>query len=114
MSHYYPDQWIVIEIIPDTNQYPDSVWHYRVLASWRGGYLHGESWKLNSGIVHVIEDDEEYHFHGQSGSIYHCRKGSYGTTGYTAGILNDMINRSHALIINTLPEDTNFMALEYK
>lgn len=84
MSEYIPDRWVVISIFGDDP-------HHRVFGSWVGGYLTGDSWRMNSGIVGVTEDNKFYHFNGHSGSVYHCRKGSYGFTSYGFGVLNRYI-----------------------
>ena len=42
MSVYQPDNWIIVELPNNTG--------YKILAGWSGGYLHGNSWRLNSGI----------------------------------------------------------------
>lgn len=44
MSNYRPDNWVVIKVKSDDP-------HYRVLAGWSDGYLDGDSWRMNSGIV---------------------------------------------------------------
>ena len=67
-NKYKPDNWVIIEITVDDETY------YKVLAGWSGGYLDGDSWRMNSGIVSVEEDDEYYYFKGFSGSVYKCRK----------------------------------------
>ena len=51
MSNYKPDNWVVIKMDGDNP-------HYRVLAGWSGGYLHGDSWKINSGITRVEDDGD--------------------------------------------------------
>ena len=45
-----PDKWLVLKI-GDL---------YKVYGTWYGGYLGSDSWKINSGIVKVEED--EYFF----------------------------------------------------
>jgi hypothetical protein len=76
------------------NEYTPNVWclvkHHgetKVLGSWRGGYLDGDSWRLNSGIVSVEDDGDAWVFHGNSGSAYRCRKGAYGYSPYAAASL---------------------------
>lgn len=64
---YEPDNWVVVK-------FPD---HYRVLAGWSGGYLSGDSWRLNSGIVRAEQDEQYWYFYGASGSCYSCHKGTY-------------------------------------
>lgn len=69
MTEYTPDNWVIIKIKPDNE---DSF--YKVLGGWSGGYLYGDSWRMNSGITKVDFDGEYYHFAGESGSVYKCHK----------------------------------------
>ncbi len=85
MITYTPDKWVILRI---TNQKETPI--YKVLASWYGGYIHGDSWKLNSGIVKIENNKNHYLFHGFSGSIYHCHKESYGTSSYTYSVFLDI------------------------
>jgi hypothetical protein len=48
MNEYTCDNWVVIKMKGDDT-------HYRVLAGWSGGYLDGDSWRMNSGITKVEE-----------------------------------------------------------
>ena len=70
MSNHKPNNWVVIKMDGDDP-------HYRVLAGWSGGYLDGDSWKMNSGITRVEDDGDCYNFYGSSGSCYSCYKESY-------------------------------------
>ena len=63
-----PDNWVILKI-----RLPEETF-YKVLAGWSGGYLDGDSWRMNSGIVNVTEDGNYYLFSGSSGSIYKCHK----------------------------------------
>jgi|TARA_R110000822_G_scaffold279299_2_gene401067 hypothetical protein len=65
---YRPDNWVIVEIAND-----DGIF-YKVLAGWSGGYLDGDSWRMNSGITEVEEKEDYYLFYGQSGSVYKCWK----------------------------------------
>ena len=65
---YTPDNWVIVEIT-----YKDTAF-YKVLAGWGGGYLDGDSWRMNSGITEVEEKEDYYLFYGQSGSVYKCWK----------------------------------------
>lgn len=65
-----PDNWVILKI----NQ-PDETW-YKILAGWSGGYLDGDSWRMNSGITTVTEEGDFYLFAGESGSVYKCHKES--------------------------------------
>lgn len=69
MTIYTPDRYILIKL---------SSGDFKVLASWDGGYLEGDSWQLNSGIEKVTVCGTEVEFHGFSGSIYKVNKNSIG------------------------------------
>lgn len=62
--HYLPDGWKLIKI--------NDI--FKVFASWKGGYLTGDHWKLNSGIKNIMQDEHFYYVYGWSGSIYALRK----------------------------------------
>ncbi len=81
MSYYTPDSWVLIRV-----KTPGEDMHFRVLAGWGGGYLSGNSWKLNSGITSFTEDDRTVKFTGESGSVYECYKSGERFTGYTAAV----------------------------
>ncbi len=82
-----PDCWVKIRIShPDHEQ--DLV--EKIVGGWSGGYLDGDSWRTNSGIESVVEEEEYYDFHGYSGSIYRCYKQSQGIRMSIAGIVSTM------------------------
>jgi hypothetical protein len=60
--------------------------HYRVFGSWYGGYAGADSWRMNSGIASMIEEDDHYLFIGSSGSTYACHKDMYGANVYGMSI----------------------------
>jgi len=111
MSDYHPDKWIVVKITG--NDLPPV---YKVFACWYGGYAGSDSWKLNSGITKATLEGFVYSFEGSSGSVYHCHIDAYGTSGYGGGVLSGMIERSakHGITIEILPEDTNWLELNYE
>ena len=76
-----PDRWLLVE--------QGDI--HKVFASFTGGYLDGDSWKLNSGIESVEIDGDYFLFHGYSDSVYRCHKDAYGTTGYGAFVLADLM-----------------------
>jgi len=69
MTTYTPDCWVMLEIKPNGGE-PI----HKILAGWHGGYLHGDSWKINSGITETREFDDRYEYDGYSGSTYVCYK----------------------------------------
>ena len=85
---YHPDGWKLVKM---TNL--NSETHYRVFAVWRGGYLSGDSWKLNSGVTEATFNDLAYEFTGSSGSIYHCNIDSYGLSYYGESVLDNLIEK---------------------
>ena len=103
-----PDRWVVLEL----NNKGTTI--YKVFGSWAGGYLDGDRWKANSGIVSVEEDDEYYYFIGYSGSCYKCHKKGYGVmTSYSQSILDNLIDKANerGVSISVLLDDVNFMEL---
>jgi hypothetical protein len=105
MSNYKPDNWVVIKI--DGNE-P----HYRVLAGWSGGYLDGDSWKMNSGITRVEDDGDCYNFYGSSGSCYSCHKESYCIRMNNAHIW-DELQELHNTKVLLMAEETDWLAIDW-
>ena len=110
---YIPDKWVVVKI-SGYKDHPDPV--YKVFANWYGGFAGSDSWKLNSGITKVTLEGFVYCFEGASGSVYHCHKDCYGTNMYGSGVLSGMTERSkeHGIVIELMPEYTNWMELNYE
>lgn len=69
MRTYNPDCWVLVKLTS-----PKFGAVYKILGSWSGGYLHGDSWKLSSGIEEVREFDDRYEMPQSSGSLYVVRK----------------------------------------
>lgn len=82
MDEYIPDRWVVIDIAAGEKK------HQRVLAGWSGGYLHGDLWKINSGITEVKDLGDCFDFVGKSGSVYRCYKQDYGMSNLMMSVLN--------------------------
>jgi hypothetical protein len=104
-----PDKWVVVKIDNNTDT---SL--YKVFATWSGGYLNGDRWKMNSGIKSMEYDDDYYYFIGHSGSCYKCHKKGYGTaTSYGECVLNDMIENAYKVnvTVSILSEDNEWEEL---
>lgn len=86
MSTYTPDLWVIVEI---HNHETDEVVQ-KVFASWYGGYLGSDRWKLSSGVTEIIDHENHYEIHNHSGSIYNCGRNNQGMSGYAGGVLEDM------------------------
>lgn len=105
-----PDQWVVVKM---DNGNPDELL-YKVFASWIGGYLDGDYWRLNSGITKVKETEDSFDFYGASGSCYSCLKGAYGKgTSFHQGVLQNIINQATKLgvTVTVMDGDTDWSKL---
>ena len=92
MDEYQPHCWVVLKI-PEPNAC------YKVLAGWRGGYLDGDSWQINSGITQAVLVGDYWEFTGRSGSLYRCHVQGYGMQGmYLIGLQEQCINKGAELM----------------
>lgn len=86
MANYSPDGWVIVKINLD-----DEVL-YKVFGSWAGGYLHGDAWRMSSGITRVEETSKGYIVQNHSGSLYNLKKIDENfLTGYNRNILDSWI-----------------------
>lgn len=81
MAIYNPDVWVLVKI-----KAPDKDAYHRILAGWYGGYLSGDSWKMSSGVVKVVDKGTFFEVYNESGSVYNCHKESERLSGYTTSI----------------------------
>ena len=82
MSEQVPHNWIVVKLPEDKG--------YKVVGGWSGGYLDGDSWRVNSGITKIIDKEDHYLIHGASGSVYKCYKNSEIVRQNIVGILKQL------------------------
>jgi len=112
MDKYYPHRWVVTRI---TTQ--DGARIHKVFGTWYGAYLGREEWRLNSGIVKCVFNSasKNYEFHGHSGSVYYCEEDTYGTSGWSAGILENLIFEAadQGYILEVLDENTDWVTNDY-
>ena len=111
MSEYAPDGWVVVKVVNPNETF------YRVFGSWRGGYLNGDSWRMNSGITGCRREGYYYHFTGYSGSTYQCHKESYDRLGgYNSSVLGDYIRRApeQNFTMEVMPADTDWLNMNWK
>jgi ribosomal protein L21E len=105
MSVYTPDNWVILKIKYGTGYF------YKVLGGWSGSYLEGDSWRMNSGITSVEEDEHYYYFHGHTGSCYRCNKGSYALRVNIAHVWTQ-VKGLHGDKVHLMPEDTDWMKVK--
>lgn len=79
MSEYIPDSWRLIKITPKNGEVI-----YKVLASWYGGYLGSNHWKLSSGCKDFILKEGKYISTQYSGSVYILSKKTEHTSSLIA------------------------------
>lgn len=84
---YSPDNWILLKIENDGKTF------FKILGGWRGGYLHGDSWRMSSVVESVEEDDRNYIFNNYSGSKYVCNKQREGLSTVTSGVYSDYLDQ---------------------
>jgi len=107
---YNPDSWVVLKIKEGKGTFP----FYKVLAGWSGGYLDGDSWRMNSGITGVEKQAYLYGFYGSSGSVYWCHKGGYRLSMSLAGVYNQLKeNEKFKGQIQLMPEDTDWLGIDW-
>ena len=105
MREYRPDNWVVIKFKGDDP-------HYRVLAGWSGGYLDGDTWRMNSGIVKAEELELAFMFKGSSGSVYTCRKTAYCLRKNNAYVWAQL-QQLHGDKVELMPEDTDWTKMDW-
>lgn len=109
-SVYRPNNWVVLKMSFDGEVY------YKVLAGWSGGFLDGDSWRMNSGITRVTHnsinfgEEEWYEFYGYSGSTYECGVNSYGLKMNNAHIY-EQLKEKYGDAVELMPENTNWLTL---
>lgn len=109
---YQPDKFVVLKLTFDSGQV-----RYLLFGTWMGGYLSGDSWRLNSGIKEVDARGPFLLFRGFSGSTYKVHKDMYGLSSYTDSILHSW-ERDHEKgfgpKIEVLPYDTDWVNFEWE
>jgi hypothetical protein len=104
-SMYRPKAWVVVSI--EHLSLDPKVLYHKVYAE-----LSNDSWRMNSGITKIEEDENSYSFYGASGSCYLCMKDLYGIN-LANSPLEMFINNAKAIdvAIKILPKSTNFLEI---
>ena len=106
VRYYTPDSWVLLKI----NNPKDP--HYRVLAGWSGGYLSGDSWRLNSGITRHEFDGDYWYFYGSSGSCYKCYVDSYCMRNIMGSVYRELVDKYGEDVVQIL-EDQQWAKKEW-
>lgn len=70
-----PDKWVILKI-----EHKDQEPIYKLLSGWYGGYLDGDSWRLNSGITAIKNGIGLTYITGSSGTEYKCYLNNEGVS----------------------------------
>lgn len=97
MSDYCPDKWVIVRLT--TSIYPPID---KVLGSWYGGYTGSDNWRMSSGIIKVVPQDNHYEVHNHSGSIYMLAKGAEGMSAHTAAVVKNLIKQMEENELGTI------------
>ena len=84
MTEYTPNNWIAVKFEYEGKTYA------KILGGWSGGYLDGDSWRLNSGVSRIEDDGDYYSVYGASGSVYKCYKHCERVTMIISGVLKSL------------------------
>jgi len=82
--------------IPSTKE--PSGFIYKIMGSWDGSYLSGESWRVSSGISKIEDKGSHLYVQGFSGSIYVVRKQGRGLNVYAMGVLQEVLSKAKGII----------------
>lgn len=99
-----PDNWVVIKVCSEAP-------HYRLVCSWYGGYIHGNSWRVNSSIVSCTKKDRHFLFEGKSGSLYACHQDSYKMTSIMSCPFEAF--RTNNIQVEILDENTDWENMQW-
>ena len=83
MSEYNPDKWVILKFKRPTDTF------FKVLGSWYGGYLDGDSWRMSSGLERIEEQGDTLLMHNFSGSVYKVHKNMEGMNMIAASIFEN-------------------------
>jgi len=99
------DNWVVLKM-----EGPQDTL-YKLLVGTSGGYLSGDSWRMNSGITECkVNVDGMYEFYGYSGSIYLCNPKSYTLRHNNSYIYNSLKEKfgDKVLLMDDIDDWTEF------
>ena len=104
MKTYNPDKWVMLEISNSEGKFR------KILASWYGGYLNGDSWRVSSSIIQTSIKNSKYEFFTESDSVYVCDKRDYGMSTYTSAIISRLVDvsKENNISIEIVDENLTF------
>ena len=104
MSKKCPDKWVILEFTSEKHGT-----FKKILSSWFGGYLGGDSWNLSSPIINFDTKDSYYEIKTES-SIYVCHKNNYGMSSYTSSVYERILESAKSKNISlTIIKETELI-----
>ena len=77
---------------------PDET-YFKVFGSSSGGYLDGDVWRVNSGVVKVLVNDTHYAFIGHTGSCYVAPKAGGHISIYNHSVLDNFLQEEGVCLV---------------
>lgn len=95
MNTYTPDAWVILRI-----QAGEQIIH-KVMGGWYGGFANPDTWRLNSGITRIEQDDKGgYRIHGYSGSVYEVHKDTQRATLLMGQVIEGLRQQADVQIVD--------------
>ncbi len=89
VDRHVPDGWVL-------GKYKDDL---KIFCSWSGGYLDGESWRLNSKVRTVEVDEEEHYLVNKDVSEYFLHFWGYARINpYNGSILSALEDKGFVVL----------------
>ena len=111
-GYHTPDNWVIVKSYEENDVEKQNP-YYRMVCSWQGGYLDGDYWQINSGVVRAEEHEDmpgRLKFYTRSGACYDVYADHYRRTptmGEVIGRLETYFNEELVL------EDCNWLEFEW-
>jgi len=94
---YTPDCWKIVEL----KNVATGETHKRILCSWYGGYLGGDSWKLSSGNLEPEDHGDYWIVPQHSGSVYQLYKNRERVSGMMENVFHSFKRKPQDVVTMT-------------
>lgn len=84
-NEYFPAAWVLVDYGIDKGAD-----RYAIVAGWRGGYLHGDSWRRSSPVTSAKTVEDGWIVETSSGSSYILSEKLIGVTMVTQSVIAQM------------------------
>lgn len=99
---YIPDSWVKLRV-----EREGEPTEYKILGGTSGGYLDGDSWRINSGVERESRGEDENgvmftDYYGYSGSVYRCYDANNVIRMSIAGVLKTILEKGKGITMEEL------------